>query len=56
MASAEYMRELREARKHLPLPENIHGTEYAYVNWGCRCDECRTATTRIKRERLANHP
>jgi hypothetical protein len=51
MANAEYMRELRAERRKLPVPESIHGTEVAYVNWGCRCNDCRQEATRIKKER-----
>lgn len=28
-----------------------HGTETAYTNWKCRCDECRAAAAKRRRER-----
>ena len=33
-----------------------HGTRNAYINYGCRCDPCREANSRYRREHRANDP
>lgn len=30
-------------------PNAPHGTLSGYINWGCRCSECRRANTEAKR-------
>lgn len=34
------------------MPQTItHGTHNAYVNHGCRCDDCRAASSKYRRRR-----
>lgn len=52
MASrAEYMREWRR-RNRGKADDYAHGTHTTYVNYGCRCEDCRDARRRAE---LANH-
>jgi hypothetical protein len=39
------------------LPPSVsHGTTNAYVNYGCRCQDCREAQSRYRSERRALNP
>lgn len=56
---AAYMRAWR-ARNRGQADPYIHGTQQAYANYGCRCDDCReahrrgSAANRRARQRLVN--
>jgi DNA-binding CsgD family transcriptional regulator len=36
-------RKHRENRKYKEMPEELHGTENGYRNWGCLCEPCKAA-------------
>lgn len=52
---AKYMSEWRERKRALLATGAVtvvHGTANAYVNYGCRCDECKAGA----RKRKGRHP
>lgn len=44
---AAHQRYMKKLRKSDDIP---HGTTHGYVNYRCRCDECRRANTEYRRE------
>jgi len=53
MSKSDYVREYRAKRRQ--RPDVPHGTDNAYINWGCRCDQCREAHTLARRAERAQH-
>jgi len=42
-ANTEVAREQKEKRKRKKMPEELHGTDTGYRNWGCLCPRCKDA-------------
>jgi hypothetical protein len=43
----------RRVKRGLPPGDPRHGSRNGYVNYGCRCPECRAANRAKERERIA---
>lgn len=51
-----YGPEISKPGQRVPLPtRNIHGTQSAYRNYGCRCEECVAANRLKDKETYARH-
>jgi hypothetical protein len=44
---------MQRRRRGLPDGDPRHGTTNAYDNFGCRCDACKAANTRVLAQRKA---
>lgn len=42
-ANTEVARQQKEKRKAKGMPEELHGTDTGYRNWGCHCARCKEA-------------
>jgi len=56
-AYSEATKKFRQARVQHPermtqnaQGKNYHGTEYGYVGYGCKCDDCRAAHAKYARD------
>ncbi len=46
-AAVNYVRNRRSARRAVPVPEHVHGTDNGYTNYACRCDRCKLARSEL---------